>query len=112
MPEQPVIEVTSPVAAANGRTLPGAAPLDVTGFINALVDARSRLTAVAERLETARVHDEAFGKLIDAAKVRDAYHQRLPATGHNLDEARAVIEHLLTEFTAAPGAAARPDLPS
>ncbi len=109
MPEQPVIAVTGPDVAANGRVLPGAAASDVTGFISALVDAHSRLAAVADRLETARVHDEAFGKLIDAAKVRDAYHQRLPATEHNLDEARAVIEHLLAEFTAAPGAAARPD---
>jgi hypothetical protein len=82
------------------RTLPGVEPAAVTTFVEALTSAAERLGGVAASLEAARVHDEAFGKLIDAAKVRDAYHKRLPATEHNLGEARAVIEHLLTEFTA------------
>jgi len=34
--------------------------------------------------------------------VRDAYHERLPATEHNLAEARAVIEHFLAEFAVVP----------
>ena len=82
------------------RALPGVDLAAVTAFVDALASAAERLGGIAGSLNAARVHDEAFGKLIDAAKVRDAYHKRLPATEHNLGEARAVIEHLLTEFTA------------
>ena len=100
MPEQPDTAVAGPTAAANIRPLPGVAAPTVAAFVSALTEAKDRLAGVADLLESSRVHDEAFGRLIDAAKVRDAYHNRLPATGHNLGEARAVIEHLLAEFAA------------
>ncbi len=45
------------------------------------------------------MHEHAFGKLIDAAKVRDAYHDRLPATQVNLTEAREVAESFVAEVT-------------
>ena len=80
------------------RPLAGAEPSAVADFLRALSSASERLGGITRHLEAARVHDEAFGKLIDAAKVRDAYHERLPATEHNLAEARAVIEHFLAEF--------------
>ena len=51
------------------------------------------------RLAAAAVHEHAFGKLIDAAEVRDAYHDRLPATQGNLTEAREVAEAFVVEFT-------------
>lgn len=82
------------------RTLHGVEPAAVAGFISALNTASERLGGIAGRLEAARVHDAAFGKLVDAEKVRDAYHRRLPATEHNLAEARAVIDHFLGEFAA------------
>ncbi|MGH3417131.1 MAG: hypothetical protein ACRDSS_11735 [Actinocrinis sp.] len=79
-------------------TLRDVEPAAVAGFISALNSASRQLGAIAGRLEDARVHDAAFGKLVDADKVRDAYHRRLPATEQNLSEARAVIEHFLGEF--------------
>ena len=88
-------------ASAAARALAGVESSAVAGFLVALRSASERLGGIAEQLETARVHDEAFGKLIDADKVRDAYHERLPATEHNLTEARDVIEHFLAEFAAA-----------
>ena len=75
--------------------------------VRALVDALEALGAgcadFAEKLGAASVHEHAFGKLIDAAKVRDAYHDRLPATGVNLAEAREVAESFLAEFTSGDG---------
>ena len=71
--------------------------------MRALVDALDALgtgcTEFAKELEAGTVHEHAFGKLIDAAKVRDAYHDRLPATTGNLAEAREVAESFLAEFT-------------
>ena len=72
--------------------------------MRALVDAlealRETCTGFAQHLEAGSVHEHAFGKLIDAAKVRDAYHDRLPATKVNLAEAREVAESFLAEFAA------------
>lgn len=99
---------TAAVTPAGIRMLPGVEPAAVTAFVGALTSASERLAGISGRLEAARVHDEAFGKLIDAAKVRDAYHNRLPATEHNLGEARAVLEHLIAGFTAAAASAAGP----
>jgi hypothetical protein len=82
------------------RALSGVESSAVAGFIESLHAASELLGGITGHLEAARVHDEAFGRLIDAAKVRDAYHQRLPATEHNLAEAREVIEHFLAEFAA------------
>lgn len=68
----------------------------------ALADALDALagscTLFSEQLAAGSVHEHAFGKLIDAASVRDAYHGRLPATKTNLAEARGVAESLLAEF--------------
>jgi hypothetical protein len=86
----------------NIRDLPGVDPDAVAGFLDALDAACERLRAIPARLEAARVHDEAFGKLIDAAKVRDAYHDRLPATENNIGEACGVVEHFAAVFAAAP----------
>ena len=74
----------------------------VPGFLAGLAQASERLGAIPARLEAARVHDAAFGKLFDAAKVRDAYHQRLPATEENITEARQLINHFLGEFGGTP----------
>ncbi|HEV3170148.1 MAG TPA: hypothetical protein VGZ32_07400 [Actinocrinis sp.] len=84
------------------RPLPGVDPAAVSAFVAALDAARTTLLEVPTRLEAARVHDDAFGKLIDAHKVRDAYHERLPATERNITEACEVIEHLTGEFAAVP----------
>jgi hypothetical protein len=93
------IGTTAAIATGAVRTLPGVEPAVVAAFVEALTSAAERLGGISSRLEAARVHDRAFGKLIDAAKVRDAYHERLPATEHNLAEARDVIDHFLAEFT-------------
>lgn len=81
------------------RVLPGVGP----GLAEALVDALDAVGAACvtfgEQLNAAGVHEHAFGKLIDAAKVRDAYHDRLPATQVNLTEAREVAESFVAEFT-------------
>ena len=71
-------------------------------LVRALVDAFDALTVgctdLSGELEAGTVHEHAFGKLIDAAKVCDAYHQRLPATKVNLAEAREVAASFLAEF--------------
>lgn len=105
MPEETTngaIGTTAAIGTGAVRTLPGVEPAVVAAFAEALTSASERLGGISSHLEAARVHDRAFGKLIDAAKVRDAYHERLPATEHNLAEARDVIEHFLAEFTDAP----------
>ncbi|MBR7824918.1 hypothetical protein KDK95_01255 [Actinospica sp. MGRD01-02] len=75
-----------------------------TDLVRALVGALESVGAACvtfeEQLGAAGVHEHAFGKLIDAAKVRDAYHDRLPATKVNLTEAREVAESFIAEFTA------------
>jgi hypothetical protein len=80
------------------RDLPGVAP----ELVRALVETFDALTVgfadLSEKLDAGTVHEHAFGKLIDAAKVRDAYHDRLPATKGNLTEARQVAESFLAEF--------------
>jgi hypothetical protein len=81
------------------RVLPEVEP----GLVAALVDALDAVGAACvtfgEQLDGAGVHEHAFGKLIDAAKVRDAYHDRLPATKVNLTEAREVAVDFVAEFT-------------
>ena len=81
------------------RELPGVEP----GLVHALLDAfdavGTAFITFREQLTAAGVHEHAFGKLIDAAKVRDAYHDRLPATQVNLTEAREVAEEFVAEFT-------------
>lgn len=80
----------------------GVAPLAIEGFLTSLSQASEALGAIPARLEAARVHDTAFGKLVDAAKVRDAYHERLPATEQNIAEARELIGHLINQFNGVP----------
>jgi len=92
------------------RALPGVESAAVSAFVAALAAARATLDAIPARLEAARVHDEAFGKLIDAHKVRDAYHDRLPATEHNIDEACSILDHLTAEFTVLPAPRASADV--
>ena len=68
------------------------------GLVEALGALAAGCTDHAELLAAGTVHEHAFGKLIDAAKVRDAYHGRLPATRDNLAQAREVAESFLGEF--------------
>jgi hypothetical protein len=82
------------------RDLPGVEPDLVRGLVRALGALRSCCTGLEDQLAAAAVHEHAFGKLIDAARVRDAYHERLPATRGNLREAREVAECLIVEFCA------------
>jgi hypothetical protein len=89
------------------RQLPGVAPELVEALARALADVDARCAAFAGRLEAAAVHEHAFGKLIDAAKVCDAYHERLPKALENLAEAAAVAREFLAEF-AEPAAAVPP----
>lgn len=73
-------------------------------LLRALLDALGGLEAgfsdFSAKLEAATVHEHAFGKLIDASKVREAYHDRLPATKLNLSEAGDVARDFLREFAA------------
>jgi hypothetical protein len=84
------------------RRLPGVAPELVEALVRSLADIDARCAALAERLETGAVHEHAFGKLVDAAKVRDAYHDRLPKARENLAEAATVAREFLAEFSASP----------
>ena len=84
------------------KAIAGVASADVEGFVASLTQASVALGGIPARLEAARVHDVAFGKLVDAAKVRDAYHSRLPATGQNITEARELIAHMITQFGGEP----------
>jgi hypothetical protein len=80
------------------RDLPGVAPELVRGLVEALDALRTGCADFSAQLAAGTVHEHAFGKLIDAAKVCDAYHDRLPATQGNLTEAREVAESFLAEF--------------
>jgi hypothetical protein len=86
------------------RVLPGAEADLVRTLVDALGGLDAGFAAFAGQLETGAVHEHAFGKLIDAAKVRDAYHERLPATRVNLAEAGEVARSLLAEFAGLPAA--------
>jgi hypothetical protein len=90
------------------RSVPGVPASLVESFVGALTRAAQCFGTLPGTLESVRVHDEAFGKLIDADKVRDAYHDRLPVTAENLTEAGSVASHLLAQFTAAEAAAELP----
>ncbi|NUP45812.1 MAG: hypothetical protein HOW97_00640 [Catenulispora sp.] len=72
-------------------------------FTAALRAARTALREVPGILEGARVHDFAFGKLFEATEVRDAYHNRLPETEKDIDEACEVIDHFVGGLTAGHG---------
>ena len=68
-------------------------PLDA--FVAALRAAEASLREVPGKLEGARVHDFAFGKMFEATEVRDAYHNRLPETEKDIAEACEVIDHFV-----------------
>lgn len=65
-------------------------------FVAALRTAEAALREVPGKLEGARVHDFAFGKMFEATEVRDAYHKRLPETEKDIAEACEVIEHFVS----------------
>jgi hypothetical protein len=67
----------------------------VTEFLAALRDADSALASARAGLTGAGVPDGAFGRLFEAHEVRDAYHDRLPGTQRDIDEARAVLGHFI-----------------
>jgi hypothetical protein len=89
------------------RDLPGVAPELVRALVEAFDALTEKCTDLSGRLEAGAVHEHAFGKLIDATKVCDAYHDRLPATKANLAEAREVAAAFLAEFVAPPVPAQR-----
>lgn len=64
-------------------------------FVAALRSAQTALREVPAKLEGARVHDFAFGKLFEATEVRDAYHKRLPETEKDVAEACEVLDHFI-----------------
>ena len=76
-------------------------------FTAVLRAARSALREVPGKLEGARVHDFAFGKLFEATEVRDAYHNRLPETEKDIDEACEVIDHFIGGLAAGHGIGSR-----
>jgi hypothetical protein len=93
------------------RDLPGVAPELVRALVESLTAMEAGFADFAAALEAGSVHEHAFGKLIDAAKVRDAYHERLPATRVNLAEAGEVARDLRAEFAAPATAAAGESVP-
>jgi hypothetical protein len=88
---------------------------DVTGpieaFMAALRAAEASLREVPAKLEGARVHDFAFGKMFEATEVRDAYHHRLPETEEDIAEACDVLEHFISGLRGGLGIGANPDGP-
>jgi hypothetical protein len=82
------------------RDLPGVERPLVQALADALGALEAGFCEFSERLEAGAVHERAFGKLVDAGKVRDAYHDRLPATKRNLSDAGEVVRAFLREFAA------------
>jgi hypothetical protein len=86
-------------------------PDAVDAFVAALRAAEAALREVPGKLEGARVHDFAFGKMFEATEVRDAYHNRLPETEKDIAEACDVIEHFVTGLAGGHAIGARPGAP-
>jgi hypothetical protein len=81
-------------------------PMDA--FVAALRLAEASLREVPGKLEGARVHDFAFGKMFEATEVRDAYHKRLPETENDIAEACEVIDHFVAGLSERYAIAANP----
>ena len=81
-------------------------PMDA--FVAALRAAEASLREVPGKLEAARVHDFAFGKMFEATEVRDAYHNRLPETEKDIVEACEVIDHFIAGLADRHAIAANP----
>lgn len=77
-------------------------------FVAALRTAEASLREVPGKLEGARVHDFAFGKMFEATEVRDAYHNRLPETEKDIVEACEVIDHFVSGLRGGRAIAANP----
>lgn len=77
-------------------------------FAAALRTAEASLREVPGKLEGARVHDFAFGKMFEATEVRDAYHKRLPETEKDIVEACDVIDHFIAGLRAGHPIGANP----
>lgn len=84
-------------------------PMDA--FVAALRVAEASLREVPGKLEGARVHDFAFGKMFEATEVRDAYHKRLPETENDIAEACEVIGHFIAGLSGRYAIGANPDGP-
>ncbi len=67
----------------------------LTEFLSALRDADAALASAGTGLAGARVADTAFGRLFEARQVGEAYHERLPDTRRDIDEAREVLGHFV-----------------
>jgi len=79
----------------------GATADPVGDFVAALRATEDTFTAARDRILAAEVPDTAFGHLFEARAVHDAYRQRLPEMARDLDEARAVLGHLIHGVRAA-----------
>ena len=88
----------------------GTTPDPVGDFVSALRDTDRGFAGARDRILAAQVPDTAFGRLFEARAVHDAYRQRLPEMARNLDEARAVLTHLMHGL-AATRRGTSPDLP-
>ncbi|WP_194898991.1 hypothetical protein [Catenulispora pinisilvae] len=83
----------------------------VEAFVAALRTAEASLREVPGKLEGARVHDFAFGKMFEATEVRDAYHNRLPETEKDIVEACEVIDHFVSGLEGGHAVGANPGGP-
>lgn len=92
-------------------TAEGVRPDPMAAFVAALQVAEASLREVPGKLEEARVHDFAFGKMFEATEVRDAYHQRLPETETDIAEACEVIDHFIAGLSERHAIAANPHGP-
>jgi hypothetical protein len=80
-------------------------------FVAALRTAEASLREVPGKLEGARVHDFAFGKMFEATEVRDAYHNRLPETEKDIAEACEVLDHFISGLSGRHAIGANPGGP-
>lgn len=86
-------------------------PEAMEAFVAALRTAEASLREVPGKLEGARVHDFAFGKMFEATEVRDAYHNRLPETEKDIVEACEVIDHFVSGLEGGHAIGANPGGP-
>jgi hypothetical protein len=84
----------------------------VPEFVAALQNVAATLTDVRRRLSDARIADTAMGRLFEAQAVREAYHARLPLIEQNLEQAAALVGHIVADLNfdrpAPPSGAVRP----
>jgi hypothetical protein len=75
-------------------------PGPVPEFVAALQNVAATLTDVRRRLSDAKIADTAMGRLFEAQAVREAYHARLPLIEQDLDQAGALVGHIVADLHA------------